>query len=38
MTYQLFVSTLMQDTAPKVFVIVGFVDVVPVEAIVTPAP
>ncbi len=28
----------MQDTAPNVFVIVGLVDVVPVEAIVTPDP
>jgi hypothetical protein len=29
---------LIQETAPKVFVIVGFVDVAPVEAIVTPDP
>jgi hypothetical protein len=28
----------MQDTAPNVFVIVGLVDTVPVDAIVTPAP
>jgi hypothetical protein len=37
-TYQLSVLTLIQDTAPKVLVIVGFVEVVPVDAIVTPAP
>jgi hypothetical protein len=28
----------MQEAAPKVLVIVGFVDVTPLEAIVTPAP
>jgi hypothetical protein len=32
------VLTFMQDTAPKVFVIVGLVDTVPVDAKVTPDP
>jgi hypothetical protein len=37
-TYQLSVSTFMQDAAPKVLVMLGLVDIAPVDAIVTPAP
>lgn len=37
-TYQLFVSTLIQDAALKAVVIIGFVEVAPALLIVTPEP